>query len=726
MKTTGLTALALFLSMARSAHAEGAPATSPGAAAPSNAGASAGATFSTSSSDEASDDAVWAARDKGLEEEATLTGGVGLLHMQHAQGGAPGQFRLGFTGSYATGEFLCTSDHPCTDPTDATRTIDSDSNTRTAGHLTLSVQVLRWLEGYLATSASSNSNRANRPSLLQVIGDTNLGAKVHGKLGRVLHLGGAAELWLMSGATSVGFDGASTSAKFRGLATVDLRDLPKSVPLRISANVGYVLDNSAAAIEDTEASRGAPIRRIERYALGINRVDRLEGNLGVELFAAQERIRPFVEYGIAAPMNRQGYHCRPNNPSGDKCLANTKVAPSSLTIGARVLPWKSGFHLTAALDVGITGVGTFIEEVRPTPPWTFYFGAGWAFDTVDRPERVRVVETRVPVAGGREIHGFVHEAGKAEGIPNVVVAWANRPELTSLVTGVDGRFVTRKVEDGTYVFSLGAEGYEAGQCTAMVAGPPTSTLGSAPPPLGADDTNAPVVVDCILQALPREGSLDGRVKDGETQAPVAATVKIVGADKKESAVTADASGAFHAEHLAAGSATATIEANGYLAVTENVAIEPRKRASLDVALKPRPKKSSVAIAESEIVIKQQILFAVDSATILPESNGLLGEIADALIAHPRIRHVEVQGHTDDTGTPEHNLQLSTDRAKSVVSWLTAHGVAADRLVAKGYGSTKPILPNVTTANRAKNRRVQFIILEQDAEAKEPASTSIQR
>ena len=102
--------------------------------------------------------------------------------------------------------------------------------------------------------------------------------------------------------------------------------------------------------------------------------------------------------------------------------------------------------------------------------------------------------------------------------------------------------------------------------------------------------------------------------------------------------------------------------------------------------------------------------------ILPESTPLLLEIADVLIKNPRIKRVEVQGHTDNTGTPEHNQDLSDRRAGSVRNWLVQHGVSPDRLVAKGYGQSKPLVPNVTTANKAKNRRVQFIIMDQDKAA----------
>ena len=60
------------------------------------------------------------------------------------------------------------------------------------------------------------------------------------------------------------------------------------------------------------------------------------------------------------------------------------------------------------------------------------------------------------------------------------------------------------------------------------------------------------------------------------------------------------------------------------------------------------------------------------------------------------------------------MTLSEERAQSVVAWLSAHGVASERLAAKGYGDSKPLVPNVTDLNRQRNRRVQFIITDQEA------------
>lgn len=681
----------------------------------------------------------WAERDRKMNEGATLTGGVGLVHTQHAQGGAVGQFRVGFTSEYFSAGFLCTDTFPCRDPRNNGGSIRGDSSDHIGGRLTLSMQVLKWLEPYMATSAFANSNAANRPSLLQVLGDSTIGAKAHGALGKVFHVGGAFELWLVNGTGSVGLDGAGTGAKFRGLATADLRGMAKPVPLRFSANMTYVLDNSGKVVEATEANRGTSITRIERFGLGINRVDHFDIAIGAEAFAAQEKVRPFVEYHVAIPVNRQDYRCRPNNPSGDKCLANEQIAPSSITLGGRFFPWKRGFNLLLALDVGVSGVSTFIEEVKPEAPWMLYLGAGWAFDTQDRPPvyKERVVEKPIPTrAAGRKIRGFIHEEGKQEGIAGAVVSWENRPELNALVSFPDGHFTTHGLDEGSYVFGIKADGYKPGQCSTSVVRsaqggsgaprPAGATAGSngrppnqPPAPAGAA-AGGDVQLDCPLVALPRVGTIVGKVRDADTNAPIPnAVIKMVDSQKKEANGTADQNGAFRFAELPPGEVQITVDAEGYLALTEKADVKARQDNNADLVLKKRPKNANVTVGKGEIFIKQQVQFAVDSATILPESTGLLIEIADVLIKNPRIKRVEVQGHTDNTGTPDHNKQLSNDRAGAVVSWLGSHGVAADRMTAVGYGQSKPLVPNVTAGNRAKNRRVQFIIADQDPAA-EPA------
>jgi outer membrane protein OmpA-like peptidoglycan-associated protein len=137
------------------------------------------------------------------------------------------------------------------------------------------------------------------------------------------------------------------------------------------------------------------------------------------------------------------------------------------------------------------------------------------------------------------------------------------------------------------------------------------------------------------------------------------------------------------------------------------------------AAKINPKKSDgcpsrVFVSADSIVILEKVFFDTGKATIQAKSFGLLDDVAKTLVDNPSIKKIEVQGHTDDVGEAAANEKLSQDRAASVMKYLISKGVAESSLVAKGYGESKPIADNTTTTGRADNRRVEFVILEQEA------------
>lgn len=123
----------------------------------------------------------------------------------------------------------------------------------------------------------------------------------------------------------------------------------------------------------------------------------------------------------------------------------------------------------------------------------------------------------------------------------------------------------------------------------------------------------------------------------------------------------------------------------------------------------------VTVTKTEIVISRQVKFKFGESnlrhTVDPVSDDLLTEVRDAIIAHPEIEQIEVQGHTDNVGKDEVNRQLAQERADAVRWWLTQRGIAPKKLVAKGYGSSKPVATNDTEEGRQQNRRVQFLIIE---------------
>jgi OmpA-OmpF porin, OOP family len=103
-----------------------------------------------------------------------------------------------------------------------------------------------------------------------------------------------------------------------------------------------------------------------------------------------------------------------------------------------------------------------------------------------------------------------------------------------------------------------------------------------------------------------------------------------------------------------------------------------------------------------------IYFKTGSAELDKASEPLLTSVGDIANRCPSVK-IEVTGHTDSQGNREANRQLSEQRARSVVTFLVQHGVASARIAAAGYGGTRPVAPNDTEANRAKNRRIEFRI-----------------
>jgi outer membrane protein OmpA-like peptidoglycan-associated protein len=107
-------------------------------------------------------------------------------------------------------------------------------------------------------------------------------------------------------------------------------------------------------------------------------------------------------------------------------------------------------------------------------------------------------------------------------------------------------------------------------------------------------------------------------------------------------------------------------------------------------------------------VLQGILFDTDKAVIKPESGKALEEIAKLLRENPRVAAFIV-GHTDTSGSLEHNMDLSSRRAAAVVEALVSDfGISSDRVTPRGVGPLAPIGPNDTEAGRAKNRRVEMV------------------
>lgn len=671
-------------------------------------------------------DAADAYRERRHLLHNTWSGAVGGLRVVDAGSGAPAAFRaqLGLNFFFADGWLTLP---------DSIGMGRESSNSHVGGALSVSWNPWEFLEFYASLSSWANSNPQDSPELFQVLGDTLFGVKAGHRLLPWLYVGGDLSIGFLNTVGDIGLVGDSTSFGLRANATADLRELDSPIPLIARLNLQYWFDNSAALISGVEQARYQALldprpcpelmggtgncledrhltTRVERYALQIDRVDRFTIGIGLEApikVMEDFHISPIAEWLLHVPVNRQGFSClfvpgagTPDEPGvgQDGCLDRQGVSAfeQTLTLGVRVLPPLRGLSVFAALDVGLTGVNTFVRELSGQAPYNVMFGLGYAFDTLPRVveterEVVREVvrETPPPVRG--RLVGTVVEQASGAPIAGAVVSFPGR-ELTDLSTNASGGFRSYELDPGEVQIGVAHPEYEPGQCAGTVAAE------------GGD-----VEVRCELVSLPRVGSLRGRVT-GEGSGPVAgASVSLTGPVSRS--FTTGADGSFSAADLPPGSYTARVEATDHLLRQDGFEVRPREQTTPEIVLIPRPRTSLVALSGRQITIRRQVNFATDSAEILPTSNQLLSEVADIILRHPELTRIEIQGHTDNRGGAPYNQDLSQRRADAVRTWLIRAGVAEGRLQARGYGQDQPLVPNITAANRARNRRVQFMIVE---------------
>lgn len=129
-----------------------------------------------------------------------------------------------------------------------------------------------------------------------------------------------------------------------------------------------------------------------------------------------------------------------------------------------------------------------------------------------------------------------------------------------------------------------------------------------------------------------------------------------------------------------------------------------------IASPPSPAVKAAASKIDEVLKNKVVEFRSGSAVLTGTGRATLADI-HAVLKDNSSLNFEVQGHTDSTGTESANQALSQARADAVKTYLAGLGVAPDRMVSKGYGSTQPVADNNTAVGRARNRRIAFSIEE---------------
>jgi len=209
-----------------------------------------------------------------------------------------------------------------------------------------------------------------------------------------------------------------------------------------------------------------------------------------------------------------------------------------------------------------------------------------------------------------------------------------------------------------------------------------------------------------LQIKSRSNVVKGQIRDRESGQPLKATVELHDLQKnlRQAVVQSDSVTGAYLFVLNEGSAYALhAAAPGYLFSSAHFNYEERWR--------PEPVQQDIfldRIMAGKSVILSNVFFSFNRFDLEAKSRAELNQVADFLQRHPAIT-VEIGGHTDNVGTDAYNQSLSLNRARAVAAYLESRGIAGGRLVARGYGSKRPLRPNDSEENRQFNRRIEFQI-----------------
>jgi OOP family OmpA-OmpF porin len=605
---------------------------------------------------------------KNLRHTASQVGGVGLLRVAGSDLGARGLLRFSVTGEYFA---------------DANFPVSGAKNTRTSGTFALSYVPLDFLEVFLAYSATANTNSRSSPNLIQALGDISLGARGSRQWAKGFWAGLDLRLNSYSGVGNQDVSRYAFGFAPRLIGTYDLRELNAQVPLRAHANLGLLLDGTGDLVNSTR------LNAAEEYALNINRYNRFSVGLGVE--APMPAVTPFLELAMAFPLGVEG--------EGLVAPDGTLVSPASaaqktLGLGFKVTAFRD-VTLTAGAELGLTrtvGLG-----VPATPPLNVFLGASYTVDLLQRGTATRIVET----VRERKVEGAAAalETGQATG--TVLDAQTRKPIAGVMVTvpgaglppvATDpqtGRFLTLPMGAGGARLAVQKEGYKSLEQDVTLTAGQTTVLGE----LMMEPMAKPATFAFLATAKKK---------------PVAATLRLKG-PKAQELTTSDSATPTKVE-VPPGRYTVSVIAPGFLAQTREAQVAEGATQEVAFELEPAPKQKLVEVKENRLELSQQVQFAPGKTVVLADSYPLLAQVVDAIVRSD-LKRVRIEGHTDNQGNPELNLQLSKDRAKAVADYLIKAGIDASRLESEGHGDTRPIAPNLTPRGRELNRRVEFLILE---------------
>jgi outer membrane protein OmpA-like peptidoglycan-associated protein len=612
----------------------------------------------------------------------SLTGPVGLLHASTAEVGPLHQLRVGLHGEYfGANSFL----------------IAGDANRRLAGGLVAGYTLRRDVELFGAILNSSNRNQRVRdvavdrdPELIKTFGDLILGGKWVLPLSPAASFGVELGLKFLSGVSDLAVSPSSTSWWLGPLFTYDLRRA-RDIPMRVHVGANFYADNSS----NLRALSGVSLdtKEAAMFAYGIA-PSRLRFALAVD--APLEKVFPrvplvaFLEYHVSyvtadADRDFQDYmtpNCAASDSTKKPCIDNRDL--QWLTLGVRADVYR-GVTVDLGADIRIRSPG--FPYGPPLPPFNLMFGLSYPLD-LDSLRRVvvvtRTVEKDGPWKTEGKVTGTVRNARDGAPVSGAVVAIAGQARARA-ASDPDGAFGTANVGAGPITLEVSAANFDPARVTATVV------------------AGKSVDVPIVLVPNPAVAKVHGRVTDARG-AGVEASIKFAGVEIHET--KSDPHGVYAASVIP-GTYQVKADVPGQSSRITQVDLVVDQDKQLDLVVRAATLNPNATLSGDHIKVSSAIRFVGATANPTAQTLTLVNAVADLLEAHGEIKHLRITAHWDN-GLPQPLVdELTQLQADVIRKLLVGRGIADNRLTATGVGSTKPVVPNLSPANRARNRRVEF-------------------
>jgi OmpA-OmpF porin, OOP family len=401
--------------------------------------------------------------------------------------------------------------------------------------------------------------------------------------------------------------------------------------------------------------------------------------------------------GIAMSRNTGGGWSQPEN------IHIPYFQNKSTQVGGYVSPDK-GIFVFSADTYGTRGVEDIYVCLNEDGRWTEPKNLGSTINTQFQelsPSLSADGKTLYFASNGRRGNGSF-DIYFAERLDDTWTRWSEPANMGALVN-TEGRelYFRTLPAQGTALFTTtkNSDGYGD---IKMITPSDTPPQPEQPPVVKADSTVQRVAITRNeVTPADKEVKVFGKVNNAKTGEPITASL-VFSSPAFGKTVSSEPQAGYQVQVPSVNVYTIRIEAKGFISTFEKLDIQTYEMRELEMTFNLQP------VEVGTTVNLKNVLFERGTANLLPESNDELNLVVSFLQANPRVV-IDLSGHTDNRGVHSHNVRLSQQRVNKVKDYLVSKGIAAKRVVGKGYGGTKPIASNDTEESRMLNRRVEFTI-----------------